>query len=70
MLAPRVHLLTKESKNEDKALCTVTREDIKTGCRLIEAVVDSGAEATVAPPNLFPGKVVPTAMSRAGGSYN
>ena len=36
---------------------------------MVEAVIDSGAEESVAPPGLFPGRVVPSAMSRAGGKY-
>ena len=37
--------------------------------RLIEAVIDSGAEESVAPPKLFPGKVEPSEMSKAGKRY-
>ena len=40
-----------------------------TGGRVIEAVVDSGAEDSVAPPGLFSEPVVPSPMSRAGRSY-
>ena len=36
---------------------------------VIEVVVDSGAEDSVTPPNLFPGEVLPSPMSRAGRSY-
>ncbi len=36
---------------------------------LVEAVVDSGAEESVAPPGCFAAKVVPSPMSRAGGRY-
>ena len=50
-------------------MCAVAKEAPKKGYRLIEAVVDSGAEESVAPPRLFPGRVVPSAMSRAGGRY-
>ena len=39
------------------------------GGRVVEAVVDSGAVHCVAPPRLFPGKVVPSAWSRAGRGY-
>ena len=35
----------------------------------VEAVVDSGAEESVAPPGFFAAPVVPSAMSRAGGRY-
>jgi hypothetical protein len=36
---------------------------------LVEAVVDSGAEESVAPPGCFAAKVMPSPMSRAGGRY-
>ena len=36
---------------------------------LVEAVVDSGAEESVAPPGFFATAVVPSPMSRAGGKY-
>ena len=31
--------------------------------------MDSGGEESVSPPKFFPGPVVPSAMSKAGGSY-
>jgi len=37
--------------------------------KFLEAVVDSGAEESVAPPGFFPGAMVPSAMSRVGGRY-
>ena len=37
--------------------------------RLVEGVVDSGAEESVAPPRFFPGPVAPSKVSKAGGSY-
>ena len=37
--------------------------------KVIEAVVDSGAEDSVTPPDVFEGNVVPSPMSRAGRSY-
>ncbi len=43
--------------------------DKRSGGRVVEAVVDSGAVHCVAPPRLFPGKVVPSAWSRAGRGY-
>jgi hypothetical protein len=36
---------------------------------LVEAVVDSGAEESASPPKIFPGSIVPSAMSRSGGKY-
>ena len=37
--------------------------------RVVRAVIDSGAEDTVAPPDVLPGAVRPSAMSRAGLAY-
>ena len=37
--------------------------------KLVEAVVDSGAEESVTGPGVFPGVVVPSAMSRSGRKY-
>ena len=59
------------------ALCTkdevllqaVAKESTRPGFRLVEAVLDSGAEESVSPPRFFPGPVVPSTMSKAGGSY-
>jgi len=39
------------------------------GERVIEVVVDSGAVQSVAPPDLFPGRVEPSAMSKAGKTF-
>ena len=61
-------VLTKDSM-EDRALCVVSKEGQKAGYRLVEAALDSGAEESVAHPRVFPGPVVPSAMSRAGGRY-
>jgi hypothetical protein len=55
----------KEDEEEDKAVFSVSG----ARGRLIEAVVDSGAEESVAPPNFFPGRVAPSPMSRAGKKY-
>jgi len=63
-----IQLLMKESGGP--VVCAVSREPAdKKGRRLVEAVVDSGAEESVAPPGVFPGAVKPSAMSRAGGRY-
>ena len=51
----------------DKAVLSLDRP--RGGWRVITAVVDSGAEETVAPPGLRPGKVEVSAMQRAGGRY-
>ncbi len=39
------------------------------GGKVVEAVVDSGAVHSVAPPGLFPGRVCPSPWSRAGRGY-
>ena len=39
------------------------------GHRVVRAVIDSGAEDTVAPPNVLPGTVQPSPMSKAGLTY-
>ena len=39
------------------------------GNRVVRAVIDSGAEDTVAPPHVLPGAVHPSPMSRAGLTY-
>ena len=39
------------------------------GYMLVEAVVDSGAEQSVAPPGFFPGEMRPSAMSKSGRAY-
>jgi hypothetical protein len=71
----------KELKDHDRAMNLLTKDDKFVGAvakeevpgngayKIIEAVVDSGAEESVAPPGLFPGAVVPSRMSRAGGRY-
>ena len=41
----------------------------EVGWKTVTAVVDSGAEETVAPPGLFPGAVEVSPMQRAGGRY-
>ena len=40
-----------------------------SGTKIIEAVVDSGAEDSVTPPGLFASEVMPSPMSRAGRCY-
>ena len=56
---PQLQLLTKERMGGDKVACAVAKGPTKKGLRLVEAVVDSGAEESVAPPKVFPGKVTP-----------
>jgi hypothetical protein len=49
-------------------LCTVAPE-ARRGGRVVEAVVDSGAVHSVAPPGAFPGRTRPSPWSRAGRGY-
>ena len=42
---------------------------VAKGYRKIKTVVDSGAEDTGTPPGVFPGKVMPSAMSRQGKAF-
>jgi len=41
----------------------------RLGYRLVEAVVDTGAFKSCTPPDLFPGKLRPSKMSRAGKGF-
>jgi hypothetical protein len=58
-------------RDGDKAIRAVGKENgiDDKGYKLIEAVVDSGVEESVAPPRLFPGNVAPSVMSRAEWKY-
>ena len=47
----------------------MAKEPTRKGYTLVEAVLDTGAEESVSPPRFFPGPVVPSKMSQAGGSY-
>jgi hypothetical protein len=49
-------------------MCAVAPET-RTGGRIVEAVVDSGAVHSVAPPGAFPGRTRPSPWSRAGRGY-
>jgi hypothetical protein len=51
----------------DELICSVSGE--ARGGRVVEAVVDSGAVHSVAPPGCFPGPVAPSPWSRAGRGY-
>jgi hypothetical protein len=53
----------------DRFVGAVAKDNTDGKMRIVEAVVDSGAEESVAPPGCFPGAVVPSRMSRAGGKY-
>ena len=44
-------------------------EKPRSGWRVATAVLDSGAEETVAPPGLLPGRLESSPMSRAGGRF-
>ena len=54
----------KEFEGRFKAL-----ERFSAAYRVLEAVVDSGAEESVAPPKMFPGPLQPSKMSVAGQRY-
>ena len=62
-----VALCTKDA--DDAVLQAVAKEPAYPGYRLVEAVLDSGAAESVAPPRLFPGPIAPSLMSQAGGCY-
>ena len=63
-----VGVLTVEGiRGEGRLLCSI--EQPAAGWKVITAVVDSGAEETVAPPGLLPGRVETSPMQRAGGRY-
>ena len=51
----------------DQRLCSLERTT--AGWHKVKAVVDSGAEETVTPPGLLPGRVEESPMQRAGGRY-
>ncbi len=54
---------------DSEALLGAVAGEKRSGGRIVEAVVDSGAVHSVTPPGLFPGKVVPSPWSRAGRGY-
>jgi hypothetical protein len=47
----------------------VAKEELDSKVKIVEAVVDSGAEESVAPPGCFANAVSPSRMSKAGGKY-
>ena len=54
--APRIQQLMKGA--ETKSVCAIAKDTPKAGFRLVESVVDSGAEESVAIPNVFPAEIV------------
>jgi len=54
---------------DDATLIGAVAGEKRGGGTVVEAVVDSGAVHSVAPPGLFPGKVRPSPWSRAGRGY-
>ncbi len=50
-------------------LFATTAGETSSGGRVVEAVVDSGAVHSVAPPGAFPGRTRPSPWSRAGRGY-
>ena len=71
--SPCVGILTMEGRQgEDRLLCGLGQPAAgqqPDGWREVVAVVDSGAEETVAPPGLLPGPVAESPVQRAGGRY-
>ena len=64
--------LTVEGRAGEPRLCSLDQPESRqppAGWWSITAVVDSGAEETVAPPGLLPGRVEESPMQRAGGRY-
>ena len=55
-------------EEETKSVCAIAKDTPRAGFRLVEAAVDSGAEESVAP-NVFPGEMRGSAMSKTGGKY-
>jgi hypothetical protein len=47
----------------------VAKDEADGKFKIIEAVVDSGAEESVEPPGRFPGALVPSRTSKAGGKH-
>ena len=62
-------MLTVERAGQDRLVCGLGRPSADGDWREVAAVVDSGAEETVAPPGLFPGEVMESPMQRSGGRY-
>ena len=59
-------------RGENQLLCGLGQQAMgkkPDGWREVVAVVDSGAEETVAPPGFLPGPVAESPMQRAGGRY-
>ena len=54
---------------EGVLLQAIAKETVRPGFKLVETVVDSGPEDSVAPPSFFTGLVVPATMFQAGGGY-
>ena len=56
-------------KAETKSVCAIVKDAPRAAFRLVEAVVDSWAEESVAPPDVLPGEVHASAMPKTGGKY-
>ena len=69
--------LRRNTKQKRIALCTrndpqlqaVVKDTMRPGFKLVEAMVDSGAEANVSPARFFSEPIEPSIMSRTGESY-
>ena len=66
-VGPRVQCLMEEE--ETTAVCAVAKDTPREGTRLVEAAIDSGAEESAAPPNVFLREVHASAMFIVGGAF-
>ncbi len=64
---PELGVLMRDGLKDDRLLCGLGQP--AAGWKVVAAVVDSGAEETVTPPGLLPGRVSESPMQRAGGRY-
>ena len=64
-----IRTLRREGAQRDPLVAPIGKEGGDKEYTIVRAIVDSGAEDTVAPPGVFPSEVVPSPMSQAGRSY-
>ena len=65
--APRVQCLMQAQ--ETNAVCAVAKDTPREGSRSVEAAIDSGAEESAAPPNVFPSEIHASAMFQLVGEF-
>ena len=53
-------------ENETQSVCATAKDTPRTRFYLVEAVVDSGTEESVTPPNVFPREIHASALSKTG----